>query len=589
MVNRGRSGGCVTCKQRRVKCNEARPQCGPCRRLGLQCGGYKTKYASLKFKDETHKFGTKANQRDATGHGLREEKTPRSALALHRPLAEPDTAVPFFLQLYVCAGRDLAAARGFFEVLIPIYNTQPCSSPLSLAMAALAEEVQSIWRHDNRSVRSFESRATYHTQAMQSLRSTLQNRDEWGKPATMLAVIALQLYENVAAIYGLRSATRTHQNGAVSLLPFAASDPSTDANDTAVSAYIRGFVLHTEISAAMRQERPLVENASSWFARDNLVGAAPENPSTALDIIGASVAQLQARYIESSSVQMPAEWIAEAKHLDEQLVAWVQRVPSHLQPRKLISGRNLDALSIHTYQSVCEIYSSCQIGAIWNLWRIQRLLLARIIFTSLERIQDNLTDLAHRTTDNQEPSLEYDNPLLHHQIDTIQSLVDSICHSVPFYLGNRTRPSSISDFADPTILLPSCHPQVQVRTSSPTSTNENDESDWTYHPPGDEQHKSHIIAQGPWHIMSPLSRLLTLFSTEPDQERGLALPVSIFRRGQYEWICEQFLRVTLLLHIRPGKNSHTPSREGGGWSSKGNRVEDFALAVRKGAVFMSGP
>lgn len=30
--------GCFSCKRRRVKCNEARPECSPCRRLGLACG-----------------------------------------------------------------------------------------------------------------------------------------------------------------------------------------------------------------------------------------------------------------------------------------------------------------------------------------------------------------------------------------------------------------------------------------------------------------------------------------------------------------------------------------------------------------------
>ena len=29
--------GCFNCKRRRVKCNELRPSCSPCRRLGLSC------------------------------------------------------------------------------------------------------------------------------------------------------------------------------------------------------------------------------------------------------------------------------------------------------------------------------------------------------------------------------------------------------------------------------------------------------------------------------------------------------------------------------------------------------------------------
>jgi hypothetical protein len=29
--------GCLNCKRRRVKCNEQRPTCSPCQRLGLEC------------------------------------------------------------------------------------------------------------------------------------------------------------------------------------------------------------------------------------------------------------------------------------------------------------------------------------------------------------------------------------------------------------------------------------------------------------------------------------------------------------------------------------------------------------------------
>ncbi|KAF7557183.1 hypothetical protein G7Z17_g963 [Cylindrodendrum hubeiense] len=32
--------GCRTCRSRHAKCDEARPQCGTCQRLGLDCGGY---------------------------------------------------------------------------------------------------------------------------------------------------------------------------------------------------------------------------------------------------------------------------------------------------------------------------------------------------------------------------------------------------------------------------------------------------------------------------------------------------------------------------------------------------------------------
>jgi hypothetical protein len=393
----------------------------------------------------------------------------------------------------------------------------------------------------------------------------------------MLAVLALQWYENIAAVYGLRSATRIHHNGAVSLLPFIASK-YTDGDDKA-SEYVRRFILHAEVSSALRQERPLQGNVYSWIAGKHSIATA-DNPSAALDAIGASVAELQARYMQLSQCQTQTQsplslsplqdardWIAEAKHIDAQLVAWAENVPDHWRPVRLFSGVDIDA-SIPTYQSVCEIYPSCQIGAIWNLYRVQRLLLARIIITSLSTISDSSTPTFWGLTMGGEGWVLSDE--FAEQLHTLQSLVDEICHCVPFYLGNRTRTLGITDFADETILLPSCQPQPAAKVHrSPTPTPAGHSR--TPSPSNNEQLKRSLIAQGPWHLMSPLSRLLTLFS----EEHG-PLPTSLLRPGQHEWIRGQFLRVLGLLRILPGKSLDTS-------------VEDLAQAVRKGAIFMSGP
>ncbi|PLB46447.1 hypothetical protein P170DRAFT_511217 [Aspergillus steynii IBT 23096] len=148
----------------------------------------------------------------------------------------------------------------------------------------------------------------------------------------------------------------------------------------------------------------------------------------------------------------------------------------------------------------------------------------------------------------------------------------NISEGVPFYLGNQAGALRITDFADPAILRPSYHTLASRRNHSPQAPKE---------------HRSHIIAQGPWHIMSPLSRLLTFF-LEDDGE----LMATFLQPGQYEWIREQSLRVATLLRIPLVDTGD----ENGGMlsfnSTRGSidtRVEDLAKRVRKSAVFMSGP
>ncbi|EEU33483.1 uncharacterized protein NECHADRAFT_98445 [Fusarium vanettenii 77-13-4] len=64
VASRKRSG-CVTCRARRLKCDEAKPHCSNCTRLRLQCGGYVTRF---RFRDQTDLLRTKhqRNERDKT-------------------------------------------------------------------------------------------------------------------------------------------------------------------------------------------------------------------------------------------------------------------------------------------------------------------------------------------------------------------------------------------------------------------------------------------------------------------------------------------------------------------------------------------
>ena len=488
-----------------------------------------------------------------------------------RYVAEPDTAVPFFLQHYASMGRQLCSARGFFEVLIPVYSSQPQNSALSLAVSAVASKVLSLWRRDNS-----RSPQKNYTRAVNCLRGAIQDRNECGKPATTLATLSLQLYENVSSVYGLRSGTRVHHDGAVSLLPFL------DSNSTnrVTNAYICRFILHTEICSAMRQERPVHGIVHPWLEGNNRT-AAPENQSSVLDNIGVSVAELQARYIQLVTkngimTSLPAlrEIRMEAKRIDDRLLTWARSVPEHWLPRRLISGQHIDP-SIATYRSICEIYPSCSVATIWNLWRVQRLLIVKIALGSLNTISmhgaDGLT--SDEISPMHEDFVEY--------INTFQSLVDSTCYSVPFYLGNRMTPLNMTDFDDPTILLPSCDFLVH-RGEAPWIERINDSK------ASRDAHRRHIHAQGPWHVMTPLSRLLTFFLDDCGQ-----LMATFLRPGQQAWIREQFLRVTTVLHL--------PSMQAGGCEeelqlsnllphgSEDTRVERLAEDIREGLTFMSGP
>lgn len=575
MVNRGRSGGCLTCKQRRVKCDETKPECQACHRLKLQCGGYGAKYA-LKFKDQNYKFCNQdvdcrsrnvvkfANSRRSSESDVQDQNV---TTALISRLSEPDTAVPFYLSHYASMGRDMGSTRGFFELLIPAYRSEREESALSLAVSALASEILSLWRQDPS---SFRSPRNSYSRALTGLRNAIQDPIERSKPATILAVLVLQTYENASAIYDLRRVSSTHHNGAASLL----SSLDSHDMDVIMRAYLRKFMLHTEVSTAIRQKKPLKSIAYSWFESKQSM-AVPQNPSSGLDVIGASVAELQASYMEfvrqgglsTSSGPFLREWMADAKRVDAELMEWSENVPQHWRPVRLISGRDIDS-SIPTYQSVCEVYPSCQIASIWNLWRFQRLLLARIMLSSLNACSDmGRVGFAHGEA-------FYDGTDLVDCQQTLQEVVDSVCYSIPFYLGDRTTRSHLSDFTDPMIMLPS---QYSLKEGTWLDRNGLEAG------LSRDEHRRHVIAQGPWRAMHPLSHLLTLFS-EDHRELIPRFP----RPGQREWIRDQFLRVAKLLHL-PSESGNDIERSGSAETSSDSNAESLARGIRKGAILMSGP
>ncbi|KAL1857217.1 hypothetical protein Plec18167_004692 [Paecilomyces lecythidis] len=76
VVSRGRTG-CLTCRRRRLKCDEAKPACNTCTRLNLKCEGYAQR---ISFKDQTDLVverakGKPTKKRKASEPPIKEEDT----------------------------------------------------------------------------------------------------------------------------------------------------------------------------------------------------------------------------------------------------------------------------------------------------------------------------------------------------------------------------------------------------------------------------------------------------------------------------------------------------------------------------------
>ncbi|CAI6337044.1 unnamed protein product [Periconia digitata] len=258
------------------------------------------------------------------------------------------------------------------------------------------------------------------------------------------------------------------------------------------------------------------------------------NPNVMLDNIGISIANLQAACSRSpgwGSPRQAGEGLkAQAKRLDDQLLTWARCMPIHWRPNTLISGRDFDP-TIPSYLGLCDNYPSCQIALVWHLWRLQRLTLLKLMLVSSNT--SSPYDCSSQTLGS---CTLNDSEYTSSHREVAQDLVDSVCRSTPFHLGNRSLPSSMTDFDNLDIVI------LPGYSSPDALQSDSDYNQYRYLTTQSDEHRHHVIAQGAWHMMNSLSRLLELLSEEPTI-------ANLLRPGQHQWIRSQFLRVRTSLHI----------------------------------------
>ncbi|KAJ4247842.1 hypothetical protein NW762_013051 [Fusarium torreyae] len=135
--------GCVTCRARRLKCDETKPECNNCTRLSLPCGGYAPR---IIFKDQTE---------------LLNQSTPRRARSGQRPVGSAAEAVgqdgtdgvldtsrePSPVQNYLTQDRTSVPDLGSdaIEPQSPIYNVNQSSNAVDPVTSLPGSNTPLVW------------------------------------------------------------------------------------------------------------------------------------------------------------------------------------------------------------------------------------------------------------------------------------------------------------------------------------------------------------------------------------------------------------------------------------------------------------
>jgi Fungal Zn(2)-Cys(6) binuclear cluster domain/Fungal specific transcription factor domain len=549
MVNRGASQGCITCRQRHVKCDEGKPQCNRCLSLGRECAGYGKKNLLVRFKNETGRLfgrpsdqGACPNNRSLAKPTAATTTTPTQlspssshdyVIFLSPPHVQQDLAVSFFLTYVTDIGRNMESTRGFMELVRPVIAAEHHNSALFAAVNAVAALVWA--RLGNPSVST--TRLTQLlNQALMRLQKAIRDPEERGRDATVLAALVLQAYATISAVLGQHRADGTHRDGALALLLHRGND----AGRSKYHGSLLGNILHAKVSLCVREKRPFPVHGFEWV-QTNAIPHLPINPSSLLDVIGISVANLQYQLLQPLPLQEHQssfdleECSQRVRDLDNQLRMWQQAVPHHWQPKRIPSEKYIKS-SVIMYQDACDVYPSIQIANIWNVWRIYRIVLVQIKLQLAARIRKFSWDQAHAMQEDE--NMEDIMDSARHAREN-QELVDSLCHSVPFYLSNRRFPAVFSDMENSELMFPSYH-DLQPTDDAFLRYLASD----CYVSRAD--HSRHVILHGALHIMSILAYLIGLFA----ESRSLQVTQTLGQE-QRNWISKQFLRSLYLLRMIP--------------------------------------
>ncbi|KAM0080669.1 hypothetical protein ACKRZS_007186 [Fusarium odoratissimum] len=516
MVNRGASQGCVTCRHRRVKCDERKPWCKACLRLGIECTGYEKR--GLRFRDETVRYG--ANSAAVARFSKRAKQPSLERTIIRLPSDHPqDLAVPFFLTYVTDVGRSLESTRGFLEFVRPALASERHNSALNTAVTATSIK---IWSMIGKIPSSSPLPYQLLVKALKRLHQATEEPIERGRDETVLAALVLQMHDTLSAVSGQTRAHGAHREGALTLL----LQRENCFKNSKYYAHLVGNLLHSRVSVSVRNRIRLPTKDLEWIETE-VAPILPSNPSSALDMIGVSIADLQHTFHDMSPPTVLSSPDTKLRqqicNLDTQLRTWLKRIPDSWYPRRMKSGINFDP-SVPSYRGACDIYPSIQVANIWNAWRIYCLILEDIkdqltkssALSAVQHFDDEnrISDYAMFWTSNER---------------RVQELVDSMCLSIPFYLGNCNYPTDILSTGSSDIIYPSHH-DLPV-----------DDEGYMRFKASDQyvsklDHSRHVTLHGQVHAISVLSYVIDI-SMNSVRNRP-----SFLREEQKEWIASQFIR-----------------------------------------------
>lgn len=422
-------------------------------------------------------------------------------------------ALSFFFRVYG-AGRDTDATCSWLELLPGMYAVCRPYSPLSLATAALAIRITTLWTL--RDVDSESARQRY-AQAVIGAREAILDSIASRSNELVMTTLVLEAYDNITSYYRYNQ-TGVHISGAVALVKHRGSLNYRDDISRRIVVALRSKLVQDSLVNPQG-----VRDFHFVWKNDFIV---PQSCAIELDRLVYRLAQLSSlmhgadhkaqKVVPGIEVDgTHATFFSQVITLAHDCTRWIQTLPCHWHPVAVDSkciDKTIKAAGMHG--NSCDVYVNLTIASVRNWHRIVEL---------------RVLQLLRQCQGAQESSNDSPSTSIEGIQSRMQCIINEICASVPYHVGDMMEPTSPILGGKPKF--------PHVRTPD------------TVHlvlrslPESISRHEHQIASSGAMILYRVLTTVIRLAQDGADGYR-IVLP-----HDQMKWIMVQYLRIQKLLNF----------------------------------------
>lgn len=438
-----RSTGCFECRKRKVRCDEAKPECNTCLRRGTKCPGYRPAQSFIlhQFDDQTERPALikedetryiYANQVAVQGHDVGYSRESADAVIQVSDVAAKDTTLTkqpspvaadriqhlgTFISLYL-PRADGPALPPPSALMLGLPSMPANSKVLTAAVDALSAAQLAVNNRNHTLI--YRSRSLYGTALSQMLRA-IQDSKTALQDETLLSTYLLTLYEVFVGVtqgHGFFY----HVQGLLHLL----RQRGPSSFNSRLSMQIFHAVRYNSLSIGYHMRKASMLDSPEWLTVT--VKAARVDPYVALQDICIAIPRLLERTDQLAATQTPAQQEIENLIDDSQSVAnrafeWLSSFEKH--------GPRYDKVDVGSMTGFLEICSDRVFDPVFDFHYFGAGICYMIYWMSMLIMQGNTFKLLR-----QYRHLELKQLMMWDR--QLGGFADSICRSIPYNCRAKT-------------------------------------------------------------------------------------------------------------------------------------------------------